>query len=177
MADPLTLTIVGAVVLTEGVKFLYGQAGEALKRRREQRDPRPAREPTSAVVAQVPPVFEEQFDSSAMDQDAVDRLESKLHEVRRELQDYVDGIAPIVLDDEQLLRSADQLRHLMEEIYGHRITFRGEQRSTEEFVPGTQGHASKVMDSGVVAGRDVRQRGRYVAGRDMTIGSSVEEEP
>jgi hypothetical protein len=30
MTDPLTLTAAGAVALTEGIKFLYGQAGEAL---------------------------------------------------------------------------------------------------------------------------------------------------
>ena len=37
MADPFTLGAVGAVVLTEGIKFLYGQAGEALKRWRERK--------------------------------------------------------------------------------------------------------------------------------------------
>jgi hypothetical protein len=35
--DPITLAALGAVALSEGVKFLYGQAGELLKRRREQR--------------------------------------------------------------------------------------------------------------------------------------------
>ena len=37
MADPLTLAAVGAVALTEGIKFLYGQAGETLKRWRESK--------------------------------------------------------------------------------------------------------------------------------------------
>ncbi len=33
-----------------------------------------------------------------------------------------------------------------------------------------------ATDTGVVAGRDVHQRGKYVAGRDMTIGGSSPEE-
>jgi len=34
-----------------------------------------------------------------------------------------------------------------------------------------------ATNSGMVAGRDVRQRGRYVAGRDMTISSPPSEQP
>ena len=39
MVEPLTLTTVSTVILTEGIKFLYGQATEALKawRGRQQR--------------------------------------------------------------------------------------------------------------------------------------------
>ena len=31
MADPFTLAAVGAVAITEGIKFLYGQAGDVIK--------------------------------------------------------------------------------------------------------------------------------------------------
>lgn len=31
MSDPLTLTVVGTIVITEGIKFLYSQATEVLK--------------------------------------------------------------------------------------------------------------------------------------------------
>ena len=37
VADPFTLAAVGAVAITEGIKFLYGQAGEVLKRWRERK--------------------------------------------------------------------------------------------------------------------------------------------
>ena len=40
MVDPLTLSTIGAVALTEGIKFLYEQAGEVLKRWRERKDAR-----------------------------------------------------------------------------------------------------------------------------------------
>jgi len=40
MSDPTTLSAaaIGAAALTEGIKFLYGQAGEILKRWRERKD-------------------------------------------------------------------------------------------------------------------------------------------
>lgn len=38
MVDPLTISAIGAVAITEGIKFLYGQAGEILKRWRERKD-------------------------------------------------------------------------------------------------------------------------------------------
>lgn len=34
----------------------------------------------------------------------------------------------------------------------------------------------RVTDTGIVAGRDVNQRGRYVAGRDMTVGGTHAEQ-
>jgi hypothetical protein len=38
MADPFSAAALGGVVLTEGIKFLYRQAGEVLKRWRERRE-------------------------------------------------------------------------------------------------------------------------------------------
>jgi hypothetical protein len=40
MPEPVTITlaVVGTAALKEGVKFLYGQAGELLKRWREKRE-------------------------------------------------------------------------------------------------------------------------------------------
>ena len=38
MVDPLSLSAIGAVALTEGIKFLYEQAGEVLKRWRDRKD-------------------------------------------------------------------------------------------------------------------------------------------
>jgi len=40
MSDPDTLSaaVIGSAALTEGIKFLYRQAGEILKRWRERRD-------------------------------------------------------------------------------------------------------------------------------------------
>src|SRR5437879_6867359 len=40
MAEPLTLALVGSVILSEGVKFLYAQAGDALKRWRPRKEAR-----------------------------------------------------------------------------------------------------------------------------------------
>ncbi|MFG1800481.1 hypothetical protein ACGFI4_09970 [Micromonospora carbonacea] len=38
MTEPITLAMGGGVLLAEGVRFLYDQAGELLRHRREQRD-------------------------------------------------------------------------------------------------------------------------------------------
>ena len=38
MSDPFTLSSLGAVAITEGIKFLYAQAGQVLKRWREKRE-------------------------------------------------------------------------------------------------------------------------------------------
>jgi hypothetical protein len=37
MSEPFTIAAVGSVILTEGIKFLYTQAGEVLKRWRERK--------------------------------------------------------------------------------------------------------------------------------------------
>jgi hypothetical protein len=41
----LTLGVLGGVALSEGIKFLYGQATELLKRRRKRKDAKKAAEP------------------------------------------------------------------------------------------------------------------------------------
>ena len=38
MVEPFSLGALGAIALTDGIKFLYAQAGEILKRRRERKD-------------------------------------------------------------------------------------------------------------------------------------------
>ena len=50
VSDPLTLAAVGAVALTEGIKFLYGQAGEALKRWRARQQAASAEAPVAVEL-------------------------------------------------------------------------------------------------------------------------------
>jgi hypothetical protein len=127
MADPLSPAVLGGVVLAEGIKFLYRQAGEVLKRRRErrERDSIPAehatlRPPEGLLDGTVEPV--EPRD------DQVDRLEQELRETRRMLADYAEGIEIPSTGDHLVAEQADALRRLLEAVYGQRITFRGEQR-------------------------------------------------
>jgi hypothetical protein len=62
MPEPVTLTAasIGAVALTEGIKFLYGQAGELLKRwreRKEQTGPESGSVNSWLVTVEIPQVF------------------------------------------------------------------------------------------------------------------------
>jgi hypothetical protein len=127
MADPFSAAVLGGVVLTQGIKFLYAQAGEVLKRWRERRETGGAsaeaatlRPPEGLLNGTVEPV--EPRD------DYAERLEGDLREARKLLADYADGIEVPQPGDHLVTEQADALRRLLEAVYGQRITFRGEHR-------------------------------------------------
>ncbi len=132
MLDPLTLSAISAVAITEGIKFLYGQAGEILKRWRERKDT--AKDAsiqlsnTEPIDVMLPPVFEGQLSAPHIHFDAVERVEEQLRELRKDLSDYADGIEFVDDKDANLLLRVDALRQLLEAVYQQRITFKGEQR-------------------------------------------------
>jgi hypothetical protein len=128
MADPLTLAAVGAVALTEGIKFLYGQAGEALKRWRESKAAKAAAPAvTEPVQVELPAgAFEGQLQQPRLDLAAVARLEPDLRQLRAAVADYAQGIDEVDPNDERLREIVDSLRRAMEAVYGQRLTFKGE---------------------------------------------------
>jgi len=147
MADPLTLSVLGAAALTEGIKFVYNQATELLKRRREK----------SADTPEVP-ALEGKLAPLDPDPVVLDKVEPDLRELRKVLQDYVDEIEPISAQDERLLETTDAVRRLLEAVYRQRITFRGEQRpASGPVVEGT-------VDVATVAGHVAGVRAKVVGG-------------
>src|SRR5258708_39898262 len=96
MIDPLTISAIGAVAITEGIKFLYGQAGELLKRWRERKDA--AKDAslqlnnTEPIDVKLPPVFEGQLSAPHIHFDVVERVEEQLRGLRKDLSDYADGV-------------------------------------------------------------------------------------
>lgn len=120
MVEPFSLTAVGVLALTEGVKFLYAQAGELLKYRRERKQAPELRPPADALAGSVEPV--------PPDDERLERLADDVRERRRALADYAEGIDEIDPDDPELGRRVDDLRRVLEAIYGQRITFKGETR-------------------------------------------------
>lgn len=132
MLDPLTLSAIGAVAITEGIKFLYGQAGEILKRWRERKETAKAASiqlnNTEPIDVKLPPIFEGHLSAPLIHFDAVERVEEQLRELRKDLSDYADGIEPVDVTDENMLRRIDALRQLLETVYQQRISFKGEQR-------------------------------------------------
>lgn len=157
MTDPITLTLVGTVVLTEGIKFLYGQAGELIKRWRDRKDAAAAgaSKQVETPLKADPNIFNGTVAPLVADAERLQSLEPQLRKLRSVLADYADGIEPVDVNDNNLIAIADALRQQLETIYGQRITFRGEQRepSGTPLVIGTA-EVKRVagLAAGVIAG-------------------------
>lgn len=132
MADPITLAVVGSLALTEGVKFLYAQASKILERRTARKDaadkPEAEGKKTEAVNVQLPEVFKGQLSAPQIDFDEVERLHKPMLELRSRLANYGDGMLTPDPANEDLIRDVDELRQILESIYGQRITFKDEKR-------------------------------------------------
>jgi hypothetical protein len=162
MVDPLTITAIGAVAITEGIKFLYGQASEILKRWRERKDAAKDASTqlnkTESVDVKLPSVFEGQLSAPYIHFDAVERVEEQLRGLRKDLSDYADGIELVDVKDANLLQRVDALRQLLEAVYQQRITFKGEQRPPSG--PVVEGR----IDVEEVAGYAAAVRARHIVG-------------
>jgi hypothetical protein len=171
MVDPLTLSAIGAVAITEGIKFLYGQASEILKRWREHRDAAKDASPqlnnTEPVDVKLPPVFEGQLSASQIHFDAVERVEEQLRGLRKDLSDYADGIEPVDVKDANLLQRVDALRQLLEAVYQQRITFKGEQRPPSGLV------VEGSIDVEEVAGYTAAVRARQIVSGSVRAEAKV----
>jgi hypothetical protein len=180
MADPFTLTAVGVVALTEGVKFLYGQAGEALKRWRGK-----AITATTSEAATVEPVdvklpsdvFAGQLERPQLDLKAVGELEQDLRDLRAAVADYAQGIDELDPSNERALQAIDALRQAMEAVYGQRITFKGEPRPDsgrhvvgEAKVDDVLGYVAGLRASRIISGTAI---GRVEAKRVGPGGTAV----
>jgi hypothetical protein len=135
MADPISLALIGTTVLTEGIKFLYGQASKILERRAARKETAekeaasaastPKTEPTQV---QLPAIFQGQLRSPEIDFDEVERQYKALLLLRGKLVNYADGAIDVDPNDNDLMADVDALRQLLESVYGQKITFKGERR-------------------------------------------------
>src|SRR5215211_829807 len=86
IVEPITLTLVGTVALTEGIKFLYSQATEILRRRSERREEEKVTDQLAAaepIDIELPDdAFEGQLSDPQIHFDALDRVEGRLKQVR-----------------------------------------------------------------------------------------------
>jgi hypothetical protein len=155
MVDPLSATVLGGVAVTEGIKFLYGQATELLRRRAARRDAAAAAAKAAAepMAVEVPPdLLAGQLAPVNEDASTVDELADELDKLRKQLSDYLDGIKAPDAADPELNRTVDALRTALESAIGQRITFKGEQRATSGTV--VTGRASAKVVRGIAAGID-----------------------
>jgi hypothetical protein len=143
MSDPSSLSTVETAVLSEGVKFLYGQAGELLRRWRERRekpeldaaDAAPVEGTTNGDQSGVPAELPDQFTPTPvrprLDQRALDQLAGELAALAEELPKYTGQAGSVDIKDPAVLGLADALRRCMEIIWRRPLVFRGEQRESD----------------------------------------------
>ncbi|CAM5328840.1 hypothetical protein [Streptomyces avidinii] len=149
MSVELPLAAVTVTVLTEGVRFLYDQAGALLARRRERAAEAGAAEESSPT----PPVVAEPRELPAPDPILVERFEAELRGLRADLHEYASGVDPVTTTDPELLGRVDALRRVLEAIHGTPLLFTGE--------PGDPGEPDATT---VVRGRvDTDEVAGYVA--------------
>lgn len=168
-----TLAGVELAALTQGVTFLYSQAGEILKRRRDAKD-RAEQEaeqravstdpdsptPTADVVPlDAPPeVFVPVDDFGGTATTAVlDQLSADMLQARRNVEDYVLGTAALDPSSRATLEAVERLRRIMERVYGAPLTFQGEHRrhSVDSPTVHVDARTIGVMVAGNVEGGDV----------------------
>jgi hypothetical protein len=172
----LTLAALGATALAEGIRFVYGQAGELLKRWRERADDEPMTPVASdALAGELAPV--------APNWQHVERLGDDLRELRRRLTGYVEEGEPVDPADPELLHTVEALRRDLEVVLGQRITFKGEAREPSgpvvivaSEVDDVAGYSAGVRARRVTGGRvEVTRRTGVVRPGGEDIGLDVDE--
>ena len=131
MADPLTLAVLGGLVATEGVKFLFSQASDVLKAWRERRAKKAAGEKVADQL-EVPVKASEALDaaptSEEVDLAVIEQQNKALLELIGRVAPFATDLADVDVADVALGEAAGELRAILEAAYGQRFTFRGEDR-------------------------------------------------
>lgn len=126
MGEPISLALVGGVVLTEGVKFLFDQASSLIRAARERRSAAKAAAEVVVPVADTGvldgPV------AATVDGQLLDQENRRLISLAGALAPYASGDAEIDPNDADLLAAVADVRALLEALYGQRLTLRGENR-------------------------------------------------
>jgi hypothetical protein len=123
MADPLSVAAIGAVAITEGIKFVYGQASELIKRHRERKEK--GAEPGTPIPVEGAEVLDGELKPLTPDYEVLERLEQRVTDLAVELAKYKDGL---VAPEPATAKTVQELRDALEAIYGQRLTFKGEDR-------------------------------------------------
>jgi hypothetical protein len=181
--DTLSINSLGGETLQLGLRFLYSQAGELLKRRRERRD-----ESSESQISPGPgvDVLARPPSSLAPDFAALGKLEPQIRELRSLLSDYADEIEVVDPKNTSLIEVTQALRKTLEVVLRCDLTFRGERRErpaldveSQVDVGEVAGYVTGVLARAVGEGRirsrvsvDSVQRGGSVTG--VVLGEDSE---
>jgi hypothetical protein len=136
MTDPVSWGVIGGLALTEGIKFLYSQAAALIESWRKRRDERAADPDAEAGDDADLPALQQsaeldgQVDQAARpDPEVLAKRIDELEQAFYALAPY-GGPVPKKADSDNptLIADVQRLRALLEEVYGQRITFKGESR-------------------------------------------------
>lgn len=122
-----SLTTVTGAALSDGVKFLYAQATELLRRRRSSSQ---AAQSAETRIRDVPHALDGPLQPVTPDKDALNAYAEQLTALRHAIVDYVEGLLPISAEDHELISNINNLRNLLEIILRQYLTFQGENRRT-----------------------------------------------
>jgi hypothetical protein len=129
MSDASDLTMVAGSALPAAFTFLFNQLDSILVRRRARRDVQAADVPAELTAEDVPRELVGTVSLPLQTDEA--RLEVRAAELDaylRVLRVYMQDSSRITNTDEGLMAVLGQVRSALEEIYGQRFTFTGEQR-------------------------------------------------
>ncbi|MFE2726845.1 hypothetical protein [Kitasatospora sp. NPDC059327] len=172
----LTLAGLGGAALSEGIRFLYGQAEEVLRRRREARASASSGNSSS-------PLSLSAAESTSPDHALGERFEGDIHALMVELEPYRAGSGARLLadpGDRQLVDTAEALRRILSVVLGTPLTPGRESAQTVDvqldveqvagYVAGVRGRAPKEVDLKVVLKAGTVGEGGQVLGVDFGTG-------
>lgn len=189
MIETATLALLGNTALTDGIGFLYGQAGDVLARWRDRRD--------SGRVAKSrqrsPDSLDGTLDTLSVNAEELQRLAALIGQDRGVLNPYLEGFFPVDARDKGMLEAMARLRASLEAVYGQAITFRGETgrpaTGTHVSIRATLGdiygdaHVAEIgnvenagVEIGLMAG-DVKEGGSLTYARIDRIGRADPDAP
>src|SRR5258705_2469156 len=92
MVDPVSGAVLAGVALTEGIKFLYAQAGKILDRRAERKRAQKEGQPPAAAPIEVetPDVVAGELKPFEVDDAETDRLFAEIVELRHRLEPFAE---------------------------------------------------------------------------------------
>lgn len=155
MPEPITLALLGAAALTQGINFLYGQAAELLKRRRDRLN--------AAAGADVDDSALDGELAADVDEHVIDDRRDQLRALTEQLRPYAIGERKVgEPPDAALITKVEALRGILELAYRQRITFDGEEREPTGTVIDAEIVAGKVDGELAVVEVDRLQRGSRV---------------
>jgi len=156
VVEPFSLAAVGGLAITEGIKFLYGQVGELLKRRRDRaaaaEAASDARTDEVPVETALPGALGGGVLRGTVAVAFLDENQERLAQLRSALANYADDTLAVETPNRELVATVTELRGLLESALGQRLTFVGEPDREPSGTPVVRGrvHADQTVDATVI---------------------------